>query len=235
MTITETLLGITRKCNENIEELNGTHAIEKLSPCIAFSDDLQLWLSKCDGISDFSLIKEAQSECTISYFMCAQGFYKEAIIALRQFLEHFLFSIKLSTDDYKKRLWQLGQYDMSWTQLMDEQNGVFGKQFICAYANDISADRSIELLTICKDVYRECSEYVHGNYEKLAKLSNNLIYSEDAVECYVNYFESVQYIVSMALLIRYRDQLNDQNTLRELEQVLTDNLGTLPEVQALFE
>lgn len=92
--------------------------------------------------------------------MCSQGFYKEAIITLRQFLEHMLFAIFLSTNDYKYRLWKIGQYDMSWTQIMDGQNGVFGKEYIRVYAQDINEERNIELLTIAKNIYRECSEFV---------------------------------------------------------------------------
>lgn len=70
-------------------------------------------------------------------------------------------------------IWQRGQCDMSWTQIVDDQNGIFGKQFISTYANDIDTGRSLELLTIAKNVYRECSEFVHGNYEKLNTLTKH--------------------------------------------------------------
>lgn len=140
----------------------------------------------------------------------------------------------LSTNDYKYRLWQAGKCDMSWTDLMNNQNGIFGIQFIRTYANDVEETRSIELLTIAKEVYRECSEFVHGNFEKLNMLTDSLAYSEKAFNQYISYFKSIKYVICMALFIRFRDILNKPDTLRLLESVLIDNIGMLPEVQLLY-
>lgn len=234
MTTYEALQQINIKAKENIDLLNTSGKIEELSKCVAFSDDLQLWLSKCGNFSDYLLVKKAQSECVNSIYMCAQGFYKEAITTLRQFLEHFLFAISLSTNDYKYRLWQVGQSDMSWTQLMDDQNGVFGKQFLKVYAKDLSEERSMEMLTIAKNVYRECSEYVHGNYSKLSILSESLVYNETHFNQYIEYFNNIQYVVCMALFIRFRELLDNQEIFTALESIIADNLGTLTEVQLIF-
>lgn len=166
--------------------------------------------------------------------MCAQGFYKEAISTLRQCLEHMLFAILLSANDYKYRLWQAGQIDMSWAQLMNNQDGVYGIQFIRMYAKDIDEQKSMELLTVAKNVYRECSEFVHGNFEKLSSLSANLVYNENAFNRYIACFESIKYAICMALLIRFREILNEPETLKHLESVLADNLGTIAEIQQLL-
>lgn len=234
MTNYELLLDINLKTKENIENLNTTGKMDDLNKCISFSNDFNTWLSYCGIFSEYRLIKEAQTECINSICLCAQGFYKEAISTLRQCLEHTLFSVMLSTNDYKYRLWQAGKCDMSWTQLMDSQNGIFGVEFIRAYANDVDKTRSMELLTIAKVVYRECSEFVHGNYEKLSILSDVLMYSEKAFEQYTNYFESVKYVICMAIFIRFREIFNDPENLRELESVVMDNIGMLPEVQLLY-
>lgn len=234
MTTYEMFQQINEKAKQNIDILNTSGKIDELSKCVAFADDLQLWLSACGGFSGYLLVEKAQSECVNSIYMCAQGFYKEAITTLRQFLEHLLFAVLLSTNDYKYRLWQAGQCDMSWAQLMDDQNGVFGKQFLKAYAKDLNDERSMELLTITKNVYRECSEYVHGNYSKLSILSESLVYNKKHFDQYVEYFTSVQYVVCMALFVRFRDILNDHENFAKLESIIADNLGTLTEVQLLF-
>ena len=228
------LLLINETIKTNIEKTNTSGKMEIINRCISFTNDLDLWISHCNTLADWSLIKEAQDECLTSIIMCSQGFYKEAIMALRQCLEHMLFAILLSTNDYKYRLWMRGQYDMSWSQIVDDQNGVFGKQFISTYASDVDTGRSIELLTITKNVYRECSEFVHGNYEQLKTFTNHMEFSEDAVEKYANYFFSVQYIISWSLMIRFRDALDDPQHLVALESVLMENLGTQPEIQALY-
>lgn len=124
---------------------------------------------------------------------------------------------------------------MSWAKIVDSEKGIFAKEFINSYALDIDDSRSIELLTIAKNVYRECSEYVHGNYKKLESLTENIEYIKDNVIKYIELFESVRYIISISLLIRFREIFYDREVLIKLESVVMDNLGTLPEVQALFD
>lgn len=234
MTNYELLLQINKKSRENIENLKTFRKMDDLNKCIAFADDFSTWLLYCGNFSKYRLISEAKTECINSICLCAQGFYKEAISTLRQCLEHTLFAVMLSTNDYKYRLWQAGKCDMSWTDLMNNQNGIFGIQFIRTYANDVEETRSIELLTIAKEVYRECSEFVHGNFEKLNMLTDSLAYSEKAFNQYISYFKSIKYVICMALFIRFRDILNKPDTLRLLESVLIDNIGMLPEVQLLY-
>lgn len=228
------LLSINDTTRNNIEKINLSGKMETINKCISFTDDLNTWISYCSILKDWPLVKEAQDECLRSIIMCTQGFYKEAIIALRQCLEHMLFAILLSTNDYRYRLWQRGQCDMSWTQIVDDQNGVFGRQFISTYAKDIDAGRSIELLTIAKNVYRECSEFVHGNYEKLNTLAKHIEFSEEAIEKYAEYFLSIQYIISWSLLIRFHDVIKEPQNLAVLESILMEYLGTQPEIQVLY-
>lgn len=234
MTNYEILQKICKRTKENIDLLNSSGKLEALSKCIAFTEDLHKWVSYCDFLQDYILVDEAKTECLNSIYMCAQGFYKEAITTLRQFLEHMLFAVFLSTNDYKYRLWQVGRYDMSWKQIVDENNGLFGKQFIGVYAEDLDEVRSVELLTIAKNVYRECSEYVHGNFEKLSVLPDNLLFDENAVDEYMGYFESIQYLICMALFIRFRHIFSNPEVVTALESIISDNLGTLPEIQQLL-
>ena len=114
------------------------------------------------------------------------------------------------------------------------QNGIFGKQFISVYAENLDEVRSVELITIAKNVYRECSEYVHGNFEKLSSLPDNLLFDESAIDQYMDYFSSAQYLICMALFIRFRHIFNEHETIAALESIITDNLGTLSEIQQLL-
>lgn len=234
MTNYETLKKICDKAEENIDLLSSSGKLDALSKCITFAEDLHKWVSYCDNLKDYILVQEAQTECVNSIYMCAQGFYKEAITTMRQFFEHMSFAIMLSANDYKYKLWQVGRHDMSWMQIVDDQNGIFGKQFISVYAEELDEVRSVELLTIAKNVYRECSEYVHGNFEKLSTLPDNLLFDESAVEQYIEYFTSIQYLICMALFIRFRHIFNKPGTIAALESIISDNLGTLPEIQQLL-
>ena len=234
MTNYQMILQINDKTRINIEKVNENNKMNEFNKCISFTEDLNQWLSCCGEFQNYILVKEAQDECIKSILMCMQGFYKEAMMCLRQSIEHMLFAIYLSTNDYIYRLWKRGKYDMSWSKIVDPENGIFGKEYINSYAQDIDENRSIELLTIAKNVYRECSEYVHGNYSKLILLSEGIEYNEKIVDRYIAIFESVQYLICMSLMIRFREIFDEKENLVSLESAIMDNLGTLPEIQILY-
>lgn len=234
MTNFENMITIIEKTKENIIVAKDSIHSTEIDQCLNFSADLQIWIEVIKDFSNIELVNESYVECKKSILLCVQGFYKESIFTLRQFLEHMLFAIKLSTDDYKYKLWVHGQLDMSWTSIVDREDGVFGKRYIKLYAGDLYEERSMELTTIAKNVYRECSEFVHGNYGKISDLSNEVIYDEKLLEQYLGYFSSIQYIISMALFIRFRDQLGVKDNLSKLEQTIMDNIGMIPEIQALY-
>ncbi len=230
----ELLLKINETNKLIIDQLFDSGKASELNNCVAFSNDFDFWVSCCGSFSSIELVKQAQSECVISIYMCAQGFYTEAFSALRRFLEHTLFSISLSVDEFKYRLWRKGMADMNWSDLMNDEDGVLSYKFFRAFAEDVDDSKSVEIRNISKQVYRECSEFVHGNYKKLTLLSDTLCFNCIAFERFVACFESVKYVLSIALFIRYRSILEDKDTLLKLEPILTEYLGMLTEVQAIY-
>ncbi|TYZ28971.1 hypothetical protein FZ041_06595 [Selenomonas caprae] len=231
MTNYDMLLQINKVANTNIKCSRDNDEFYEIDKCLSFSSDLQNWISYCGDLGDMILVQEAQNECIKSIYFCTEGFYKEAIIALRQYFEHLLFAIYLSTSDFNYRLWKKGKYDMSWKHITDKDSGIFSVKFIELYADDISSDISMELLNDCSGIYRECSEFVHGNYEKLDMLCEKLVYNQESFQLYIKCFSRVKYIICMALFIRFRSILDDANAVEELEMVIRDNIGTRKEVQ----
>ena len=88
MTNYEMILQINDKARENIKKIKTNDKMDKINECLSFTEDLNQWLSYCGEFKDFVLVKEAQDEFIKSIFMCMQGFYKEAMMTLRQSLEH---------------------------------------------------------------------------------------------------------------------------------------------------
>lgn len=234
MTNYDKILKICEKGFNNVEKLKTDNKFEEINKCIVFYEDLNSWLHLCGGFEDNPLVKEAKDECLRSIILCSQGYYKDAIIVLRQFLEHILFAILLSSNDYQYRLWKAGKSDMSWVAVVDGQKGVFGKDFIRVYGKGISEERSAELITVAKNAYRECSEFVHGNYVKLISLSNGLEYDANMVDKYLEFFLNIQYLVCMGLFIRYKEIFDEIEVLKQLEPMLMDYLGELSEVQFMY-
>lgn len=235
MTNYDMLLQINQTAKNNIACLKENRKIQEIDKCLSFSDDLQNWISYCGKMKGMILVQESLNECIKSVYFCAEGFYKEAIVTLRQYFEHLLFAVFLSTSDFNYRLWLKGKYDMSWAKITDKDSGIFSVKFMELYADDIDSDRSMGLLDVCKNVYRECSEFVHGNYEKLDMLCNKLTYNSENFNLYIRCFSSAQYIVCMALFIRFRYIFDNPNIVDKLELIIRDNLGMLKEIQNLLK
>lgn len=90
MTNYQMIIQINDKTRANIEKIQENNKMEKINKCISFTEDLNLWLSCCGEFQDYILVREAQDECIKSILMCMQGFYKEAMMSLRQAMEHMI-------------------------------------------------------------------------------------------------------------------------------------------------
>ncbi|MCQ2049467.1 MAG: hypothetical protein MJZ22_00425 [Candidatus Saccharibacteria bacterium] len=234
MTTYEYLIQTNDVIKQNLNALKDNSLIENLSKCFTFCEDFREWINCCPNFADIPLVKDAEIECENSIILCSMGFYKEAITALRQFFEHTLFSIFLSTNDYKYRLWLLGQYDMSWATITDDNDGLFSKRFVKAYAHSADDDTNVQLLHLSKTVYRECSEFVHGNFCKISMRSQNLKFSQECLEKFLSYFCNAQYVVCLTMFIRFNDIFKDNSVLTALEPILAEYLGTQQEILDLL-
>lgn len=229
------VLRVIDKAKENVEQTWNSNLIEKVNECFSYAEDISIWVSRIEALENNILVAKSLDECKNSLLMSVQGYYKEAIFSLRQFYEHILFAVYLSTSDLKYRLWKKGQYDMSWATITATDTGIFSSQFIRCYADDFIIDRSADLIEEAMVIYRDCSEFVHGNYKKIEHIQAGLPYDACLLEKYLEYFSRIEYIVAIAVFIRFRELLDiDQKFFLDLEPIILQHLGTLPEVQRLY-
>lgn len=208
--------------------------IDEFRKCLIFVGDLSVWIDRLKDIPQIVLLNSCLNECATANLFCSLGLYKHAMISLRLCLEHGLFAIQLSTNDLDFRKWKIGKLDMKWASIVDHETGIFSKTFINAYAPEF-IERYFELITIATSVYRECSEYIHGNYETLYCLPEHSKYDAMMLKRYITRFESISYLLSIALTIRFKEYICDKGFLSDLEQPIMNNIGYLPEVQLLYK
>lgn len=201
--------------------------------CLIFATDFSTWVECLQDIPQSILLKSSLNECATANLFCSQGLYKHAMISLRLCLEHCLYAIHMSSNDFYFRRWKAGQEDMKWATITDGNTGIFSKSFIRAYAPEFE-ERSAELNGIVSNVYRECSEYIHGNYSKLNCLPGENEFSQDMLSQYISRFQSISYVLSIALVIRFKEQIGSKGLLPTLEDAITHNIGSLPEIQLLY-
>ena len=202
--------------------------------CEQFSEYFGMWIEKMKefNIAQVPMFELSLSEYELSLIMAASGLYKQAMESLRFSLEHSLFAVVLSTDELKYRLWKAHEKDEIWAETTNAENGIFGSKFIKAFAPELFEYKN-ELQNITRNVYRESSEYVHGNFEIMQHVPMKISYSEDLYNDFVDKADSVAYIITFAFVIRFWDQLKD-TTLADLESAIMAYLDTSPEILALY-
>lgn len=201
--------------------------------CFLFVNDFGVWVECLKDIPQAILFKSALNECATANLFCSQGLYKQAMVSLRLCLEHSLYAIYLSANDFYFRRWKDGKEDMKWSLITDVNLGIFSKTFIRAYAPEFE-ERSDELINIARNVYRECSEYIHGNYDKLNCLPGHNMFSQELLMQYITRFQSIAYLLSVALVIRFKEYILSEDMLVVLEDAIMHNIEMLPEIQLLY-
>ena len=229
----EEYLGILDFYQTQVELTLKSSCAEDYHQCSIFVDDLSNWVECLSDIPQSILLKSSLNECATANIFCIHGLYKHAMISLRLCLEHCLFAIYLSSNDFYFRRWKDGKEDMKWALITDESFGIFSKSFIRAYAPEFES-RSTELIGIACNVYRECSEFIHGNYSKLNGLPGHNEFNQDMLSQYISRFQSIAYLLSIALVIRFKEYITSKNMLGELEIGIMHNINMLPEIQLLY-
>jgi len=117
--------------------------------------------------------------------------------------------------------------------LIDKESGVLSKTFTRVFFEDI-ADESPKFRTLAEKVYRECSEYVHGNAYTYQAIKDKLRFSEEIFTDWHEKVSSIRFVVLFALCARYLTSLDSTSRI-DLEHIIIDELGHIPAIRALFE
>ena len=73
---------------------------EGFSECLLFATDFSTWVDCLKDIPQSILLKSSLNECATANLFCSQGLYKHAMISLRLCLEHCLYAIHMSSNDF---------------------------------------------------------------------------------------------------------------------------------------
>lgn len=226
ISMNENLINVTKN-----SLINGNITIQARSQM--FINDYEKWIECIGDCSEIILYQTALEEYATALMFAVQGLYRQAFASLRFCLEYTLFAVYISANELKFRTWRNGEMDISWSALTDVNTGIFSRLFINAFAPEFN-DKAYELQNIAKAVYRECSEYVHGNYKTTIILPEHIKYDDILFHTVHEKADSIKYLISMAFFIRYKDLLRDPSLLKELEQPIMSNIGTIPVVQELY-
>jgi|GEM_PF-1612052 len=202
--------------------------------CHAFGNDYDIWLKALANNYESTVYQVALDEYHCALLFLVSGLYRQAYDSIRFCLEQTLFGVFLSVNELQFKLWERSKRDLHWAEIVDADKGIYSQNFVTSYSPEFS-DIAGELCKIASQLYRELSEYIHGNPQALNTLSNkSYTFCEFCYNDIVFKINSMKYLINMTFFIRYKEQLVIQQSLGYLEQIIIENIGSDPQIQAFF-
>ena len=204
----------------------------KLSNTFQFLDDLNLWQETLNKNNDVTILASAIQEFELGFQALVCGQYRYAFTAQRYFLEQMCWFIHLSTNELQLRHWKLGLKDISWAGLTDNDTGVFSKTFIRAFYSEAEEEGG-HILTMVTKLYRETSEYVHGNFTKSISLPSKIEFDKETVSTWLGFMDTAKLAVLFLLFVRFGLDIENK-CLHKFEAMAQDELSGINGFESLF-
>lgn len=225
-------LGIQKQLEKNVISSIESENLSLIASAQCFVEDYKLWADWINNRYNNELFVLAINEYETAIVFCLQSLYKQAFTAMRACLEHTLFGIHLSTNLYQYLQWKNGTRDVYWSNLVDQESGLFSNAYFNAFCPDVG-EMSTLMGTLVKSLYREFSEYIHGNYKIADPFLHDLKYDEDHLKRFFSKTENLRYVIEFCLFVRFQSELEPKD-IKQLEPQLTENLGHLQEIIELM-
>jgi hypothetical protein len=179
------------------------------------------------------MLLHAIKEYEYSLISLSNGHYRHAFISLRLFFELSLSSIQFSAHEIDYLKWEQSKKDINWSSIVDPNNGIFSVNFIDAFCPELRDDGK-QFRAISEAVYRECSEYVHGNARTHNSNIHSIDFSEDLHNEWCSKAKSVNTVFLFCFTARYIAYLEKCGTADALNEIASGTIGHLSGFQALY-
>lgn len=198
--------------------------------------DYEPWLRLLEGRPETNIYHNAIRCYQTALLNVVTGLYQPAFFGLRYFFEWTLMGIFFSANELELNTWLLGGRDTYWSELVGDENndsGLFFNKF-CKASFPEMKEEIRDFWGMSKKVYRECSEYVHGNPEAIGKLPEKLSYSEYLFIEWNRRADTIGYIIQYCFCLRYLKSLN-VGAIKTLSPSLRENLKTIKSVNLFLD
>lgn len=179
------------------------------------------------------MYKLARLEYQHALYSVSTAQYRQAHAGLRLFLELSLCSILFSAHEIDTHLWLKGRKDAGWRSINCEDAGVFSEHFVGAFFEEMK-EHCDQYQTLAGKLYRECSEFVHGNRQSFDGIDKEVSYNADILEAWADRADTARLLVKFAFISRHLKSAS-VNVRDELEELVLEDFGTLAAIQAIFE
>ncbi len=234
MTVTDHYSELGKKTNEILEESLKNEDLELLSSNHHFLNDFALWLEILEGRPECEILQNAIKEYQMAILSNTLGLYQQAFMGLRFFLERTLVALLFSANEIELNLWKIGERDTYWSELTDENKGIFSNKFCKAFFPELK-NEIMHFNAITLKVYRECSEYVHGNHSVISKIPKNIIYSEDLFYEWNSKADIIKRIVLFTFCLRYLKvfSISSPEKVKKIESSISEEFKSINQISEL--
>jgi hypothetical protein len=185
--------------------------------------ELDSWRKLLSPRPDGIVLRHAINELTVGLFLLVAGLYRPAFVSLRLFLELSLAGIHFSVNRLELAEWLDGRRDIKWAELINEDNGVLSIRHADAFFPELRGTvRNYN--SIGSKIYRELSEFVHGNHHTWGGATDQIIFDKDLQKRWLDHFFSATTIVNYALSLRFLKEINREG-LNTISATVHDSLG----------
>ncbi len=167
-----------------------------------YSSCLHEFSEKITESSEREILKTVSSQLESATLNACQGMYRQAFSSLRLALEMGLAAAHFSVHKLELHEWLGGRYDIKWSCIIDENNGVLSNRFADAFFYEFKVDIGVYRKK-SSEIYRQLSEFVHGNNETWDNSGIELIYNESRLQSYFKSVNTVSEIILFVLSCRY--------------------------------
>ncbi len=134
--------------------LNHSLENEKLAKANAFIEDVIDWRKGLGNKEESIILESIANELQFALFSLACGLYRQSFMSLRRVLESSCAMVYFSAYELDFREWQKGNRDISWSELSNDESGIFSHRWSEAFFPELDMDSEETLtleMTICYD------------------------------------------------------------------------------------
>ncbi|NIG56963.1 hypothetical protein [Chitinophaga sp. Cy-1792] len=222
-----------RKVNKQVQDLFDLSLKENeetINLGINTSMSLQTWLGVIPDEPYKILLSNSIQALELSLLSQGYCLYRNSFSALRLSMEMLFGGIYFSTNLIDFIEWTKSSKDLNWSTINDYNNGILSHRFYKAFFPEIKSDCE-SYYTRAKDLYRDLSEYVHGNHHTWITDSKALKVEKREVDLFKRCLSSYKEIAIFSLCLRYIKGLNKEN-LEKIEPIIMENLNHIVSIHS---
>lgn len=189
------------------------------------ADELDRLSKLVAGRAEEHMYQLARIEYQHALYALAFAQYRQAHVSLRLFFELSLSSVLFSAHEIDAHLWLKGKKDANWNAISSNETGVFSKNFVGAFFEDMK-DFCEQYRALAVTLYRECSEYVHGNRQSYNGIDAEIAFNEENADGWLERSDTARLVVKFAFLCRYIPHVSTE-IRQEFQDMILENFSTL--------